>query len=153
MRGVDFSYHSYHLILLLGDGDCRDGTGQRATSILAGIIKCPRNHVRGFHDYCLRAMFLHPCEIQLSWHSHLNLHYELKAPNVLHWNCQWSFGATFQASCIWSEWCCIITNSLIYCALTGYGDDRIGRVRFDMEDCPKVKLDRRMIGWSRRKRI
>ena len=112
--------HLSELMLFVQPGDCRAGTGQRATSILAGIIKCPRNHVRGFHDYCLRAMFLHPCEIQLSWHSHLNLHYELKAPNVLHWNCQWSFGATFQASCIWSEWCCIITNSLIYCALTGY---------------------------------
>ena len=54
------------IMLFVQPGDCRAGTGQRATSILAGIIKCQHNHVRGFHDYCLRAMFLHPCEIQLS---------------------------------------------------------------------------------------
>ena len=54
------------LMLFVQPGDCRVGTGQRATSILAGIIKCQQNHVRGFHDHCLRAMFLHPCEIQQS---------------------------------------------------------------------------------------
>ena len=66
MRGVDFSYHSHNLILFLQLSDCNDGTGKQATSILADIIKCQQNHVRGFHDHSLRAMFLHPCEIQLS---------------------------------------------------------------------------------------
>ena len=69
-------------------------------------------------------MFMHTHEIQLIWHRHLHRNCELRTPNLLHCNCPWSFGATFQAFYIRSEWCCIIhlglANSFIYLALTGY---------------------------------
>mgnify|MGYP001795414536 FL=1 len=62
-----------------------------------------QNHNKGFHDDCLSAMSLHPREIQLIWPSHLHMNYELKTPNLLHCNCLWSFGATFQAVCLPSK--------------------------------------------------
>ena len=71
----------------------------RLNSIIAGIDKCKQNHNRGFHDDCLSAMSLHPLEIQLIWQSHLHMNYELKTPYLLHCNCLWGFGATFQAFC------------------------------------------------------
>ena len=127
MRGVAHSHISISFVQLSLFRDCGGGAGQRRTSITAGnkmFTKCSQNHDRRFHDHSIGAMFMHTHEIQLIWHRHLHRNCEWRTPNLLHCNCPWNFGATFQAFYIWSEWCCIIhlglANSFIYLALTGY---------------------------------
>ena len=56
MGGVAHSHHFDIVCTILLLGDCRVGTGQRTTSIIAGIIKCQQNYNRGFHDHFLNAI-------------------------------------------------------------------------------------------------
>ena len=89
------------------------GSGERTTSIMAGITEWQQNPDTGFYDHCLSRMFLDPHEIKPIWQSHIHMNYELKTLNLLHCNCLWSFKVTVQTICI-------IANHIIYRTLTGY---------------------------------
>ena len=153
MKEVAHSHISISFVQLSLFCDCRGEAMQRRTSITAGN-KMFTNHDRRFCDHRFVQCLCIPMRFNWSDIAIPTWNVNLRTPNSLHCNCPWSFGATFQAFYIWSEWCCIIhlglANSFIYLALTGYVtielESRILQV--GTRRLTENLLNRRMTGWG-----